>query len=198
MMRTLAGGATLALHEDFLAPAEADAALREILAATPWQAREITLFGKKVMQPRLTAWMGDEGAIYTYSGLRLEPIAWTPLVAELRARAESVAGARFNSVLLNLYRSGVDSMGFHADDEPELGPEPIIASVSLGAVRRFVLRPRRKKGTTEPVTLALPHGSLLVMAGPLQRDWVHGVPKELRVHDPRVNLTFRRIVGVGD
>lgn len=195
MMRTLAGGGTLALYEDFLAPAEADAALREILDTTPWQAREITLFGKKVMQPRLTAWMGEKDAVYTYSGLRLEPIAWTPRVAELRDRAERVAGTHFDSVLLNLYRNGVDSMGFHSDDEPELGPEPIIASVSLGAVRRFVLRPRRKKGTTEPVTLALPHGSLLVMAGPLQRDWVHGIPKELRVHDPRVNLTFRRVVG---
>jgi alkylated DNA repair dioxygenase AlkB len=189
--RTLAGGGVLTMHEAWLAQDDADAALREILATTPWQQQSITLFGRRVPQPRLTAWMGDEDAVYTYSGLRLEPVAWTREVERLRVRVEGSAGASFNSVLLNLYRDGADSMGFHADDEPELGPEPVIASVSLGVVRRFVLKPRRQKGTRASVALSLPHGSLLVMSGPVQRDWVHGVPKERGASGPRVNLTFR-------
>jgi alkylated DNA repair dioxygenase AlkB len=112
-------------------------------------------------------------------------------VRALKVRVEADVRHTFNSVLVNLYRDGQDSMGYHADDEPELGPEPVIAAVSLGATRRFILRARRKKGTTPPTELALGHGSLLVMKGTTQRDWVHAVPKERAVTDRRMNLTFR-------
>lgn len=170
----------------WLAPSDADRLLATLLAAPFWRQEQITLFGRQVAQPRLSAWMGDPGAVYTYSGLTLAPIPWTPEVQALRRRLGD-----FDSVLLNLYRDGRDAMGFHADDEPELGPEPTIASVSLGAARRFLLKPRR--AGVEARELSLTHGSLLVMSGSSQRDWVHGVPREAKVTSPRVNLTFRRI-----
>jgi alkylated DNA repair dioxygenase AlkB len=191
----LAGGGVLRFEEDFLLPADADRALAELLAAVPWTQGEITIAGKRHKEPRLTAWYGDPDARYTYTGRPLEPLPWTPLLLELRARVEAAAGARFNSVLLNFYRDGRDSMGLHADDERELGPDPVIASLSLGAPRRFVLRPRRDRGVdAEPVELDVGHGSLLVMAGATQRAWKHGVPKRAASVGARVNLTFRRIV----
>lgn len=146
--------------------------------------------GRQVLQPRLTAWYGD--AAYTYSGVTLEPLPWTPLLAMLRDRLIADVGERFNSVLCNLYRTGADSMGLHADDERELGPNPVIASVSVGATRRLVLRHKRRKAA--PVILDLTSGSLLVMGPATQTFWRHAVPKDPRVVAPRVNLTFRRIV----
>jgi alkylated DNA repair dioxygenase AlkB len=190
----LPDGVTLRLVAEWIPRAEADAALADLLGSTPWAQQHIVLFGRRVAQPRLSAWMGDPDAAYTYSGLTQLPAPWTPVVAALRARVEATTGQSFNGVLLNLYRDGHDSMGLHADDEPELGPDPVIASVSLGAVRRFLLKPRKHRPGAVPIRLALPHGSLLVMAGAVQRSWVHGLPKEPSVHGPRVNLTFRRIV----
>jgi alkylated DNA repair dioxygenase AlkB len=157
----------------------------------PLAQESIVLFGRPVLQPRLSAWVGD--APYTYSGKTFAPLPWTPALAALRARVEADAGHRMNSVLLNLYRDGRDSMGFHADDEPELGPRPIIASVSFGATRRFLLRPKRREAEQRH-ELALTHGSLLVMLGATQQNWVHGVPKTTRVSEARLNLTFRRIL----
>ena len=136
--------------------------------------------------------MGDPGTTYTYSGLRLDPDPWSPPVLELRAVASEAAGCEFNSVLLNRYRSGRDALAWHADDEPELGPEPTIASVSLGASRRFRLRRRDDHATS--IGLDLPGGSVLVMAGATQRDWEHCVPRTARPVGERLNLTFRRIV----
>jgi alkylated DNA repair dioxygenase AlkB len=143
------------------------------------------------MQPRLVAWFGDPEASYTYSGLKLVPEPWPARLASLRARVEEQAGAAFNSVLCNLYRDGADSMGLHSDDERELGQNPIIASVSLGETRRFVMR--HKKKAAERLDLDLPGGSLLVMAGTTQHHWRHGVPKQRAIEGARINLTFRRI-----
>jgi alkylated DNA repair dioxygenase AlkB len=189
---TLDGGGTLRLFEAWLDAPEADAALDEILQSTPWAQQHIVLFGRRIAQPRLSTWMGDPDATYTYSGLTQRPAPWTLPVAALRARVEATTGRPFNGVLLNLYRDGNDSMGLHADDERELGEDPAIASVSLGAERTFLLKPRKRRGVA-PVRVALPHGSLLVMDGAVQRAWVHGLPKEPSVRAPRVNLTFRRI-----
>jgi alkylated DNA repair dioxygenase AlkB len=188
---TLSPGAALRLFEGWLSPAEADDALADLLRTTPWAQQNIVLFGRSIPQPRLTAWMGDPDSTYTYSGLTQHPAPWTPAVAALRTRVEATAERAYNGVLLNLYRDGDDSMGLHADDEPELGKEPVIASVSLGAERTFVLKPKKRQRESAPLRLVLPHGSLLVMDAAVQQGWVHGVPKEPRVRAPRVNLTFR-------
>jgi alkylated DNA repair dioxygenase AlkB len=190
---TLGPQATLRLFEGWLSPAEADDALADLLRTTPWAQQNIVLFGRTIAQPRLSAWMGDPDSTYTYSGLTQRPAPWTPAVAALRARVEATAERAYNGVLLNLYRDGEDSMGFHADDEPELGREPVIASVSLGAERTFVLKPKKRQREGAPLRLALPHGSLLVMDAAVQHGWLHGIPKEPSVRASRVNLTFRRV-----
>ena len=159
-----------------------------LLADTPWRAETVLVYGKRHPQPRLTAWYGN--ASYTYSGLRLEPLPWTPLLLELRAAVEAACGQRFNSVLLNLYRNERDSMGMHSDDEPELGPAPVIASLSFGATRILVLRHKRDK---QVLRLPLTDGSLLLMAGATQQNWVHGINKSTRPLGTRINLTFRYI-----
>ena len=171
------------------APA-ADELLRELLCVVPWKQEHLRLYGREIPFPRLTAWCGDPGAVYTYSGIVNQPRAWTPGLARLRDRLHVALGVRFNSALLNLYRTGSDGMGWHADDEPELGAHPMIASISLGATRRFELKPIPKG---ESVGLALEHGSLLVMSGDTQHCWKHQVPKDPTVRAPRVNVTFRVI-----
>jgi alkylated DNA repair dioxygenase AlkB len=153
---------------------------------TPWRADTVVVYGKRYLQPRLTAWYGE--ASYTYSGLTLQPLPLTPLLEQLRAAVEQATGRRYNSVLLNYYRDGADSMGMHSDDEPELGPQPVIASLSYGATRTFVLRHKRSKRT---VKLDLTDGSLLLMAGALQAHWLHGINKTAKLVGPRLNLTFR-------
>ncbi|RYU78431.1 alpha-ketoglutarate-dependent dioxygenase AlkB family protein [Hymenobacter persicinus] len=186
--------AEVLLDPDFLPPAAAGALLTELTTTINWRQEPIKLFGKEVMQPRLTAWYGDPDARYSYSGISLTPQPWTPALQLLREQVQQVAGAPFNSVLLNLYRSGQDSMGWHADDEPELGPAPVIASLSLGATRRFRLRPRHPQQLLhEAVSLALPAGSLLLMRGPTQRHWLHSIPKTTALLGPRLNLTFRLV-----
>jgi alkylated DNA repair dioxygenase AlkB len=169
-------------------PYPTDEVFRRLRDETPWRQDSIVLFGKRHLQPRLTAWYGD--ASYTYSGLRLDPLPWTPLLAELRAAVEAACACRFNSVLLNYYRNERDSMGMHSDDEPELGPEPAIASLSFGATRSFILRHKRNKRTRK---LDLHDGSLLLMSGSLQSNWLHGINKTVRSLGERINLTFRFI-----
>jgi alkylated DNA repair dioxygenase AlkB len=161
--------------------------------SVPWRQENILLFGRRIPQPRLTAWYGDADAHYRYSGLQLSPLPWSETLLQLRQRVEHVTHARYNSVLLNLYRDGQDSMGWHSDDEPELGATPTIASLSLGETRRFQLKPRQR-GAGETVSLALGPGSLLVMRGTTQAHYLHSIPKEKRVTAPRINLTFRLIV----
>ena len=160
-----------------------------LLIETPWREESVVVYGKRHLQPRLTAWYGD--ASYTYSGLRLEPLPWTALLLEIRAAVEAACGQRFNSVLLNRYRNERDSMGMHSDDEAELGNDPVIASLSYGATRTFILRHKRDKRT---VRLPLEDGSLLLMSGQLQRNWLHGINKSTRALGERLNLTFRYIV----
>ncbi len=179
------------LHPSFLAPDEADTVLARLREEEPWKIHTITMFGRAVPEPRLSVWHGDETAAYTYSGSPRPPVPWTPLLADLRDRCGRVAGTTFNGVLANLYRDGADSMGWHADDEPVLGPEPVIASVSLGAERRFDLRHR---STGERVSVLLPHGSLLVMSGRSQACWMHRIARTTRVSSARINLTFRRLL----
>jgi len=165
--------------------AEVFARLRD---ETAWRHDSVVVYGKRHLQPRLTAWYGE--ASYTYSGLRLAPMPMTPLLEQLRAAVEAVTSHRYNSVLLNYYRDGADSMGMHSDDEPELGPAPVIASLSYGATRSFILRHRRSKQTLK---LALGDGNLLLMAGAMQGNWLHGINKTTKQTGPRINLTFRYV-----
>jgi alkylated DNA repair dioxygenase AlkB len=159
-----------------------------LLRDTAWRHESIVVYGKRHLQPRLTAWHGE--AAYTYSGLRLAPLPMTPLLAQLRAAVEDATGHHYNSVLLNYYRDGADSMGMHSDDEPELGPQPAIASLSYGATRSFILRHKTSKRTLK---FDLLDGNLLLMAGALQRHWLHGINKTAKPTGPRLNLTFRYI-----
>jgi alkylated DNA repair dioxygenase AlkB len=169
-----------------------DSVLRQLIADVTWRQDNILVWGKMYSQPRLVAWYGDPGSDYTYSGIRLIPLPWTELLLEIRRRVETVTAASFNSVLLNYYRDNRDSMGFHSDDEPELGEKPIIASLSLGEERTFVLKHKVNK-LAKPIRLRLASGSFLLMKGETQRYWKHGILKETRPCGPRVNLTFRRI-----
>ncbi len=178
----------LALMARLPLPYSTEEVFARLRAETPWRQDSIVLFGKRHLQPRLTAWYGD--ASYTYSGLRLDPLPWTPLLAALRKAVEHACGRRFNSVLLNYYRNERDSMGMHSDDEPELGPEPAIASLSFGATRSFILRHKYNKRTLK---LELDDGSLLLMSGMLQSYWLHGIHKATRSLGERINLTFRYI-----
>lgn len=182
----------LSLYAPGLAPHEADRAFSRLQAEIPWRQESITIFGKRYRQPRLIAWYGDTGKTYAYSGLVLEPLPWTETLLRLKTQVETLASSPFNSVLLNYYRDGQDSMGWHSDDEPELGMNPVIASLSLGASRRFRLRHRTRPDLPK-VELWLSHGSLLVMAGATQHYWQHAVPKTAKAIGPRVNLTFRWI-----
>lgn len=170
-------------------PAASDVVLKQLIDETPWRADTIVVYGKRYLQPRLSAWYGE--AAYTYSGLTLDPLPMTPLLARLRSDVEHWTGHRYNSVLLNYYRDGADSMGMHADDEPELGPAPAIASLSLGATRTFILRHKASKRT---VKIDLNDGSLLLMAGSLQKHWLHGINKTAKPLGPRLNLTFRYVI----
>lgn len=172
----------------------ADAALRwleRLHAEIPWERHRLRLFGREIDAPRLSCWIGDADAVYTYSGTRFEPHDWTPACAGLRDRLGPLCGERYNSVLCNLYRDGRDSMGWHSDDESELGPAPVIASLSFGATRRFRLRHRRDPARR--LEIDLPSGSLLLMAGATQRHYRHDLPKTARVVGVRINLTFRNI-----
>jgi alkylated DNA repair dioxygenase AlkB len=185
-------GADLAYDPAFLPTAEADALLTALREDIAWERHRIRLFGREVDVPRLASWIGDPGTDYRYSGTRFAPRPWPVALVPLRARVEAACGARFNAVLANLYRDGADSMGWHADDEPELGPRPVIASVSLGAPRRFRLRHRRDPARRWEQALA--HGSLLLMRGPTQANYRHDLPRTRAVVGPRINLTFRAIL----
>lgn len=175
---------------------DTSALLQRLIAEVPWREEHITVYGKTHMQPRLIAWFGDSGARYTYSGLSHSPQAWNAELARLRKQIEYLCRCDFNSVLLNYYRDGKDSMGLHADDEPELGPEPVIASLSLGATRRMYFK-HKTAGELPTRSIDLPDGSLLVMRGATQENWKHGIRKTARCHAPRINLTFRQVTPAG-
>jgi alkylated DNA repair dioxygenase AlkB len=168
----------------------ADALLAALSAEIAWERHRIRLFGREVDSPRLSCWVGDAGVVYTYSRTRFVPHPWTPALAALRANLADRFDLQFNSVLANLYRDGSDSMGWHSDNEPELGDEPVIASLSFGASRRFRFRSRATREVA--LALELAHGSLLVMRGATQRLYQHDLPKTKEA-DVRINLTFRFI-----
>jgi alkylated DNA repair dioxygenase AlkB len=167
--------------------------LRRLIDEVSWRAESIVVWGRTYPQPRLIAWYGDAGMNYTYSGIQLTPLPWTETLLDMKSRVEAVICTGFNSVLLNYYRDYRDSMGLHSDDEPELGEQPILASLSLGEERTFILKHKHNK-TLKPVRLKLASGSLLLMKGDTQRYWKHGIDKETSPCGPRVNLTFRRIL----
>jgi alkylated DNA repair dioxygenase AlkB len=180
-------GGTLVYDDAFYGKPVADALFARIKTETPW-AQERGRFGPF---PRLTAWYADAGLTYTYSGVTHHAITWTETLAQIRRDVEEAADVPFNSLLLNFYRDGQDSMGDHADDERELGKNPVIASVSFGAVRQFHLRHNKKR---EKRKFDLAHGSLLIMGGTCQHHWMHGVAKTKTPVGERINLTFRNII----
>jgi alkylated DNA repair dioxygenase AlkB len=184
-------GAEVSLCRGWLDAREADALLAALQAQVAWEVHRIRLFGREVESPRLSCWIGDADAVYRYSRTRFSPRPWTPGLAALRGRIESACGTRFNSVLANLYRDGRDAMGWHSDDEASLGAQPAIASLSLGATRRFRFRERVPQGRTH--VLELDHGSLLLMAGDTQRRYRHDLPRTRAGCGPRINLTFRYV-----
>jgi alkylated DNA repair dioxygenase AlkB len=165
--------------------------LHTLWAELPWRQLKIRLFGKEVMQPRLLCWQSDPGIDYSYSGLTLQHKPWHPKLADLRIKLHSELGLVFNSALVNAYRDGRDSMGWHSDDEPELGSEPTIISISLGAERVFRIR---EKGARSSRGIVLENGSLLIMSGKFQARHQHALPKSKKVDNLRINLTFRRII----
>jgi alkylated DNA repair dioxygenase AlkB len=172
-----------------------DAWLERLRAELPLAGESYRVVGRTVSAPRLVSWHGDPGTDYVYSGVRHQPGPWTPALAELRAAVEERSGLSFNSALANYYRTGADSMGWHTDAEPEVGPSPAdrwIASLSLGAPRRFILRHRRRRDDRHE--WALGAGALLIMRGTTQTHYRHGAPKTTRPVGPRLNLTFRHII----
>jgi alkylated DNA repair dioxygenase AlkB len=184
--------ADVTMYRAFFKGAEADRLFQTLLRHTDWEQKKIRIYGKYVDLPRLTAWYGDPGKSYSYSGISMHPNPWTETLLEIKDRVDSETQLRFNSVLLSLYRSGQDSLSWHQDDEPELGEDPVIASVSFGDTRSFQFRHKANK-KLKPVSIDLTHGSLLIMKGSTQRLWVHQVPKTTRPVGPRINLTFRII-----
>ena len=176
-------------YRDFFNADESDKLFLELNASTQWQQDTITIFGKRMPLPRLQAWYGDDGKSYTYSGIEQHPKTWTPVLSVIKARIEKAAQVKFNSVLLNLYRHGKDSVAWHSDDEPELGQNPIIGSVSFGDTRRFSLKHKQIKD--RKIDIDLPHGSFLLMRGETQHYWQHQIAKTTKEVRPRINLTFR-------
>ena len=174
--------------ENFIDHTEADKSFQYLVDYIPWEQREITIMGKKMMQPRLICWYGE--VAYTYSRSTLLPKAFPEKLLHIKQQIEELSKHKFNSCLLNYYRDGQDSMGYHADDEKQLGADPVIASVSFGGVRKFVLKHKLDK-TIDKLEIQLSHGSLLLMKGKTQHFWVHGIPKTKKLVAPRINLTFR-------
>lgn len=181
----------LRLIRNVLPDARADALLDALPQSLPWYQARLRLFGQWHWSPRLQCWLGDPGISYRYSGHRMQPEPWPPELEPLRRQVSELAGTDFNSVLCNWYRHGSDSMGWHSDNEPELGPDPVIASLTLGASRRFQFRKTGDKRLYQ--SLDLPHNSLLLMPAGLQSHYQHQLPKIRRPTTDRFNLTFRRV-----
>lgn len=187
--RILLADAELRYIPAFYDAATSVALLATLIAETPWRQDTLRFGGKEVLVPRLQAWYGDKR--YGYSGLQLAPLPWTPTLDAIRERISAYCGLAFNSVLINYYRNGNDSVAWHSDDERELGPDPHIASLSLGATRRFEMKHRQHKA--QKTHILLENGSLLVMGSGVQKYWIHQLPKDPHVSDARLNLTFRFI-----
>ena len=177
---------------EFFDLSQSDDYFQALLTMVQWRQDTIKRGRKGVQLPRLTAWYGNSGKNYSYSGIRMKPLPWCAPLLTIKQAVDDKAAVKFNSVLLNLYRNERDSVAWHSDDEPELGQTPIIASISFGATRRFVLKHKNEKRLPK-IEMELSHGSLLLMRGPTQHHWVHAIPKSRTPVGPRLNLTFRII-----
>jgi alkylated DNA repair dioxygenase AlkB len=186
----LPGDGSAVLFPDFLCESDADNYFSGLHNNTPWEQNFIRLFGKEVSEPRLSTWHAEADLPYTYSGVPRTPHPWKEPLSSLRTACEAHTGQSFNGALLNLYRTGLDAMGWHSDDEAVNGPNPVIASISLGAERRFDFRHKQSR---EMISVVLPHGSLLVMSGACQTFWLHRIAKTTRQTEPRINVTFRTL-----
>ena len=182
--------ASVQLYRQWLNGNTAESLFDELRQNVNWQQPTIWVAGKRHKIPRLQAWYGDSHSTYRYSHTTFTANPWLPPLSKLKSKLESFCHARFNSVLVNLYRNGSDSMGLHADNEPELGPTPLIASITLGASRKFVFK-STSKNSKQRFGLTLNHGDLLIMAGETQKYWLHGLPKTQAPIGDRLNLTFR-------
>jgi alkylated DNA repair dioxygenase AlkB len=183
--------AEIIYYPHFFKNEEADAIFEQLTTNIPWQQDDIRVFGKTYPQPRLTALFGNEGKSYSYSNIKMQPQPWIPLLQKIKSKVESVSDSDFTTVLLNQYRDGKDSNGWHADNEKELGQNPIIASVSFGAERMFQLK--HNSISNAKLNIVLEHGSLLLMKGTTQHFWKHQIPKTSKPISKRINLTFRHI-----
>lgn len=181
----------LLYYNKYLLTDKADHLYQQLIQTLNWTQQPIRMFGKTFLQPRLIAWYGDKGIQYRYSQTTLTAQGWTKELKQLQQKLNDHFQLNFNSVLANLYRNGQDSMGWHSDDEKELGPQPVIAALSLGAPRKIQFR--RKGQQQQKVTILLEHGSLLIMKGAIQEEWQHQIAKTKKIHQPRINLTFRII-----
>ncbi len=184
--------AEVTFYRNFFDSQESDRIFEILRDEINWRQDKMKLYGKDINLPRKTAWYGDMDKSYTFSGIHLNPEPWTPTLLEVKERIEDVAGVEFNSVLLNLYRHGNDGISWHTDEEPELGENPVIGSVSFGGTRKFMFRHRQDKDIKAEVELT--DGSFLLMAGETQHFWQHQIPKTSRHVEPRINLTFRVIL----
>jgi alkylated DNA repair dioxygenase AlkB len=179
------------LHiRNFFDKSLSDKYFNKLLVSIDWKQEKMNMYGKELLFPRLTAWYGDNEKPYSFSGITLQPKKWTPELLEIKKQVESKVDASFNSVLLNRYRNGNDSISWHTDAEKELGKNPVIASVNLGETREFQLKHIH---TNEKISIDLSHGSLLIMMGELQHFWKHQIPKTKKTVGERINLTFRVI-----
>jgi len=172
-------------------PTESKAMLDHLTATIPWKQEPVKIMGREIMQPRLTAWYGDPGKCYSYTGITMQPLTWTKELLHIKQAVEKVSGEQFNSALLNLYRDGADSVGWHRDNEKSLGINPVIASVSFGEPREFALKHYKDKKLR--IKILLTSGSLLLMRGETQHKWLHSIQKDLTIIRPRINITFRTI-----
>jgi len=177
-------------YPNFFSKSDSDSLLKDLRSNIVWKQESMNMYGKKIDFPRLTAWYGNNDKPYSFSGITLHPLPWSNEILSIKSKIEPVAKTAFNSVLLNLYRDGNDSISWHTDAEKELGTNPVIASVNFGATRKFQLRHIKTK---EKLEIELTHGSLLIMQGELQHFWQHQVPKTSKVVGERINLTFRII-----
>ena len=184
--------AEISYYPNFFDDQKSDELFQELIETIPWQQDDIKVFGKIHAQPRLTALFGNDGKSYTYSNIKMQPNVWNSVLLDLKQKVAAISKTEFTTVLLNLYRDGKDSNGWHADNEKELGTNPVIASLSFGAPRFFHLQHNQNKELK--IKLLLEPGSLLLMKGTTQHFWKHQIPKTAKPVAPRINLTFRVIV----
>ena len=185
--------ASIFYYPQFFSKQKSNFYLNRLIDSVQWKQNTIKMYGKESLVPRLEAWYGEPGKNYSYSGIMMQPISWTSELLEIKKEIEKVSKTVFNSVLINYYRNGNDRVAWHSDDEKELGKNPVIGSISLGAERNFKLRHKDYKINSLRNNIILKHGSFLLMKGPTQHNWMHEIPRTAKPIGPRINLTFRVI-----